>query len=833
MVMAVLLTNNARSTLLNGINALQTEIRLRAGGGNTFPTITTPGQWFPITIEDSLGNIEIMRVIARSGDVFTVKRAQEGTTAKSFSANDVVELRLTVGAMQELVNDTHANFGRIYMTPADGVDSKIGVPAGYYFNVRSPSDDSYVDEYQNVNGVAVATGKSYPSGALTQAMSEQIDKIGSLDYLSEQLDQIAVDKGWDASFVVDASGKTQQEVNDALYAANNAIIDPLTKEGVLGDGQFRIITDLWTVGTSSYRFADRAAAEAYLGFNISTELVDVGTNSTVDTAYLQKYIKEASARFMSTGIAETIKLKNNATYIIVGLQLYPGVNLISDGQTEFKKRPALTITNEGVLKWWRIATCRTSAFASEAATKHRNIIKGIKFNGNMLEMNWTYNTYNQEQGSSLLIQCANGANANIRARFDLQDLVFINSLSDGLHIVQNSDVIFNNLQAYNCFRGGLVITGGNSIVYGDGMVSNNARTDIEIDTAGFGAVGQRAYAYINIKNYFQDVGGKIGDFVGGCDLGGYDNSEFYFENFHVMTAPTNIITGGSAATKAKKFEMKNSTLTLGVGSGSANRIINPCVMLFDNVKLRLLNGGLMSILTNFNGYISNDDYTFKDCSAEQVEGSASNQVFRIESQLANHAARLILNGGDYSKATTAYLIRHQAGGKTVVDNVKHASTSGVVYRRVLSGYPSNVEFGRINKNSTAVNLYVPESPLDTTNVTEFDASCVVDINQNLNTSNQVGLLKNKRTVFSDTQPTATTRSFIGDKFTLNTPEVGKPYEWIATTNSTTASSYRASKWLVGSFATASLPVLTAFDVGCQNVDSTLNKLVTWNGTSWV
>lgn len=219
MVMTVLLTNNARSTLLSGINALQTEIRLRAGGGNTFPTITAPGQWFPITIEDSLGNIEIMRVIARSGDVFTVKRAQEGTTAKSFSANDVVELRLTVGAMQELVNDTHTNFGRIYMTPAYGVDSKIGVPAGYYFNVRSPSDDSYVDEYQNVNGVAVATGKSYPSGELTQSMSEQIDKIGSLDYLSEQLDKIAVDKGWDVVY----DWVNQKKINDGLRSISEML----------------------------------------------------------------------------------------------------------------------------------------------------------------------------------------------------------------------------------------------------------------------------------------------------------------------------------------------------------------------------------------------------------------------------------------------------------------------------------------------------------------------------------------------------------------------------------------------------------------------------------
>ena len=36
------------------------------------------------------------------------------------------------------------------------------------------------------------------------------------NYLMQRLAQIAVDKGWDASFVVDASGKTQQQVNDNI-----------------------------------------------------------------------------------------------------------------------------------------------------------------------------------------------------------------------------------------------------------------------------------------------------------------------------------------------------------------------------------------------------------------------------------------------------------------------------------------------------------------------------------------------------------------------------------------------------------------------------------------
>lgn len=43
---------------------------------------------------------------------------------------------------------------------------------------------------------------------------DQLDEY--YNYLMERLAQIAVDKGWDASFVVDASGKTQQEINNIL-----------------------------------------------------------------------------------------------------------------------------------------------------------------------------------------------------------------------------------------------------------------------------------------------------------------------------------------------------------------------------------------------------------------------------------------------------------------------------------------------------------------------------------------------------------------------------------------------------------------------------------------
>lgn len=44
-------------------------------------------------------NHEIVKCTARAGDVLTVVRAQEGTTARAFSVDDPVELRLTAGAL--------------------------------------------------------------------------------------------------------------------------------------------------------------------------------------------------------------------------------------------------------------------------------------------------------------------------------------------------------------------------------------------------------------------------------------------------------------------------------------------------------------------------------------------------------------------------------------------------------------------------------------------------------------------------------------------------------------------------------------------------------------
>ena len=56
------------------------------------------------------------------------------------------------------------------------------------------------------------------------------------NYLMQRLAQIAVDKGWEASFVVDASGRTQQQIN-------NDVINAVSR-GIKNDGTTNIATAL-------------------------------------------------------------------------------------------------------------------------------------------------------------------------------------------------------------------------------------------------------------------------------------------------------------------------------------------------------------------------------------------------------------------------------------------------------------------------------------------------------------------------------------------------------------------------------------------------------------
>ena len=104
-----LFTNNAATGLVYPISSTATTLTVNGGSGTLFPN-PTGGNYFIVTLISQLtGNIEIVKCTARSGDILTVVRAQEGTTAQSFATGDGVQLRITAGSLGAFANPGFIN----------------------------------------------------------------------------------------------------------------------------------------------------------------------------------------------------------------------------------------------------------------------------------------------------------------------------------------------------------------------------------------------------------------------------------------------------------------------------------------------------------------------------------------------------------------------------------------------------------------------------------------------------------------------------------------------------------------------------------------------------
>ena len=98
--MGVKFANNAYATLATSATSGDINVTVTSGQGARFPTLAG-GDYFFLTLIDSSNNLEICKCTARAGDVLTITRAQEGTTARSYSAGDRAELRITAAGIED------------------------------------------------------------------------------------------------------------------------------------------------------------------------------------------------------------------------------------------------------------------------------------------------------------------------------------------------------------------------------------------------------------------------------------------------------------------------------------------------------------------------------------------------------------------------------------------------------------------------------------------------------------------------------------------------------------------------------------------------------------
>lgn len=121
--------NNASSLLAASISDSDLAIQLQTGFGASYPSPSN-GDYFLVTLENSEGDIEVVKITERVGDLLTVPvsgRGQEGTSAQSWTNGQArVELRLTKGTMEVfLQRGGDAMEGDLDMDGNDVIDAHL------------------------------------------------------------------------------------------------------------------------------------------------------------------------------------------------------------------------------------------------------------------------------------------------------------------------------------------------------------------------------------------------------------------------------------------------------------------------------------------------------------------------------------------------------------------------------------------------------------------------------------------------------------------------------------------------------------------------------------
>src|SRR6516225_5762727 len=168
--MTILWSNNASTTVSGSITAVATSVALSAGTGALFPN-PTGGNYYVATFYDQATKTvnEIIHVTAMSGDIATIVRAQEGTTAKAWNAGDIFANLVTAGTLNAFVQagTGPANTSIVYVgtdtsaTPGLIVATTNPVPAslaiGMLFNIKVANTNPGTTMMQLNGGTSIET----------------------------------------------------------------------------------------------------------------------------------------------------------------------------------------------------------------------------------------------------------------------------------------------------------------------------------------------------------------------------------------------------------------------------------------------------------------------------------------------------------------------------------------------------------------------------------------------------------------------------------------------------------------------------------------------------
>jgi len=187
-----LVKNNAFSTLAASLGSTATALNVTVGTGVRFPSIAGgSGNFFFLTLIDTSNNIEVVKVTATATDVFTVVRAQDGTTALNFAATSRVELRPTQGLFDDKLSKGGGTLtghveaaagatgnqiprvGEVVKKTGDTMTGPLTVP-----ELRGPANEIVVPSGERIRGADA--GALTGPGMVIQTVYKQVDTLNTV-----------------------------------------------------------------------------------------------------------------------------------------------------------------------------------------------------------------------------------------------------------------------------------------------------------------------------------------------------------------------------------------------------------------------------------------------------------------------------------------------------------------------------------------------------------------------------------------------------------------------------------------------------------------------------
>ena len=275
-------TNNARTLLSTGSLA-DDDTSVSVDDGSVFPALSS-GNYFYATLERASDSTtrEIVKVTARSGNNLTIVRAQDNTSATTFSADDVIELRVVAKSLEDIrdaigtntltVYKYTATAGQTTFTGSDDASATLAYTVGNLF--------------VTVNGITLENGTDY---AATNGTSVVLTNAATV---SDELNVYAF-AAFDVSNVTQANGDFSIG-DDLTLGSDGAIIN----FGADSDVTLTHVADtgLLLNSTRQLQFNDasqniNAPSATVLDINATDEielnatLVDVNANLDVSGTY--------------------------------------------------------------------------------------------------------------------------------------------------------------------------------------------------------------------------------------------------------------------------------------------------------------------------------------------------------------------------------------------------------------------------------------------------------------------------------------------------------------------------------------------------------------------